>query len=144
MIKGEAMKFANKIAAGAGAAGLALFAALPVWAQEAAAAAAEATPEPVVDKGDTQETAGGNGLQGLDDLVGTTCGIRPGIQPGIYPKTNHIKQAVSDKASYKKNSQADYCNPAVPRSDKNDGCINHHKQRGSPKIALGKQDRQGC
>ena len=53
MIKGEAMKFANKIAAGAGAAGLALFAALPVWAQEAAAAAAEATPEPVVDKGDT-------------------------------------------------------------------------------------------
>ena len=49
MIKGEAMTFANKIAAGAGAAGLALFAALPAWAQEAAAAA----PEPVVDKGDT-------------------------------------------------------------------------------------------
>ncbi|MBJ7501633.1 MAG: ammonium transporter [Sphingopyxis sp.] len=42
------MKFANKIAAGAGAAGLALFAALPAWAQEAAAA-----PAPVVDKGDT-------------------------------------------------------------------------------------------
>lgn len=52
MIKGEAMNFANKIAAGAGAAGLALFAALPVWAQEAAPAVAEAaTPTP--DKGDT-------------------------------------------------------------------------------------------
>ena len=49
MTKGENMTFANKIAASAGAAGLALFAALPVWAQEAAAAA----PEPVVDKGDT-------------------------------------------------------------------------------------------
>ena len=45
MIKGEAMKFANKMAAGAGAAGLALFAALPVWAQEAATAvAAPAAP----------------------------------------------------------------------------------------------------
>ncbi|ALJ16011.1 ammonium transporter [Sphingopyxis macrogoltabida] len=43
------MTFAKKIAAGAGATGLALFAALPAWAQEAAAAA----PEPVVDKGDT-------------------------------------------------------------------------------------------
>ena len=55
MIKGEAMKFANKIAAGAGAAGLSLFAALPAWAQEAVAeagpAAAEAVPTP--DKGDT-------------------------------------------------------------------------------------------
>lgn len=46
------MNFANKIAAGAGAAGLALFAALPAWAQEAAPAVAEAaTPTP--DKGDT-------------------------------------------------------------------------------------------
>jgi Amt family ammonium transporter len=49
------MKFANKIAAGAGAAGLSLFAALPAWAQEAVAeaapAAAEAVPTP--DKGDT-------------------------------------------------------------------------------------------
>lgn len=45
MIKGEAMKFANKMAAGAGAVGLALFAALPVWAQEAATAvAAPAAP----------------------------------------------------------------------------------------------------
>ncbi|MDO9370696.1 MAG: ammonium transporter [Sphingopyxis sp.] len=43
------MTFANKFAAGAGAIGLSLFAALPAWAQEAAAAA----PEPVVDKGDT-------------------------------------------------------------------------------------------
>jgi Amt family ammonium transporter len=43
------MNFANKIAASAGAAGLALFAALPAWAQDAAAAA----PAPVVDKGDT-------------------------------------------------------------------------------------------
>ncbi|NIJ38607.1 Amt family ammonium transporter [Sphingopyxis panaciterrae] len=43
------MTFANKFAAGAGAAGLALFAALPAWAQDAAAAA----PAPVVDKGDT-------------------------------------------------------------------------------------------
>ncbi|MGV1685122.1 ammonium transporter [Sphingopyxis sp. NJF-3] len=42
------MTFANKMAASAGAAGLALFAALPAWAQEAAAEAA-----PVVDKGDT-------------------------------------------------------------------------------------------
>ena len=49
MTKGENMTFAKKIAAGAGATGLALFAALPAWAQEAAAAA----PEPVVDKGDT-------------------------------------------------------------------------------------------
>ncbi len=39
------MNFANKIAAGAGAAGLALFAALPVWAQEAAAAAAAPAAE---------------------------------------------------------------------------------------------------
>ncbi|WP_093510814.1 ammonium transporter [Sphingopyxis sp. YR583] len=43
------MTFANKFAAGAGAVGLSLFAALPAWAQEAAAAA----PEAVVDKGDT-------------------------------------------------------------------------------------------
>ncbi len=43
------MTFANKIAAGAGAVGLSLFAALPAWAQETAAAA----PEAVVDKGDT-------------------------------------------------------------------------------------------
>ncbi|GAO80451.1 MULTISPECIES: ammonium transporter [unclassified Sphingopyxis] len=43
------MTFANKFAASAGAVGLSLFAALPAWAQEAAAAA----PEPVVDKGDT-------------------------------------------------------------------------------------------
>ena len=43
------MTFANKFAASAGAIGLSLFAALPAWAQEAAAAA----PEPVVDKGDT-------------------------------------------------------------------------------------------
>ncbi len=48
-MKGESMNFANKIAASAGAAGLALFAALPAWAQDAAAAA----PAPVVDKGDT-------------------------------------------------------------------------------------------
>ena len=47
-MKGENMTFANKMAASAGAAGLALFAALPAWAQEAAAEAA-----PVVDKGDT-------------------------------------------------------------------------------------------
>jgi len=43
------MTFANKFAASAGAVGLSLFAALPAWAQEVAAAA----PEPVVDKGDT-------------------------------------------------------------------------------------------
>ena len=49
MTKGETMTFANKFAASAGAIGLSLFAALPAWAQEAAAAA----PEPVVDKGDT-------------------------------------------------------------------------------------------
>jgi len=49
MTKGENMTFAKKIAASAGAAGLALFAALPAWAQDAAAAA----PAPVVDKGDT-------------------------------------------------------------------------------------------
>lgn len=49
MTKGDNMTFANKFAAGAGAAGLALFAALPAWAQDAAAAA----PAPVVDKGDT-------------------------------------------------------------------------------------------
>ena len=48
-MKGETMTFAKKIAAGAGAISLSLFAALPAWAQEAAAAA----PEPVVDKGDT-------------------------------------------------------------------------------------------
>ena len=47
-MKGETMTFANKMAASAGAAGLALFAALPAWAQDAAAEAA-----PVVDKGDT-------------------------------------------------------------------------------------------
>src|SRR3546814_10431774 len=35
MTKGEIMTFANKFAAGAGAAGLSLFAALPAWAQEA-------------------------------------------------------------------------------------------------------------
>jgi len=55
MTKGEHMTFAKKmgvgkIATSAGAAGLALFAALPAWAQEAAAAPAV---EPVVDKGDT-------------------------------------------------------------------------------------------
>jgi Amt family ammonium transporter len=42
------MTFAQKFAASAGAAGLALFAALPAWAQDAAAA-----PASVVDKGDT-------------------------------------------------------------------------------------------
>ncbi len=52
MTKGENMTFAKKmgvgkIAASAAAGGLALFAALPAWAQEAAEAA------PVVDKGDT-------------------------------------------------------------------------------------------
>ena len=52
MIKGEAMKFANKFAAGAGAVGLSLFAALPAWAQEAAPAVAEAAA-PTPDKGDT-------------------------------------------------------------------------------------------
>ncbi len=52
MTKGENMTFANKFAAGAGAAGLALFAALPVWAQEAAPAVAEAV-KPTPDKGDT-------------------------------------------------------------------------------------------
>ncbi|MCW5646005.1 MAG: ammonia channel protein, partial [Sphingopyxis sp.] len=52
MTKGENMTFANKIAAGAGAAGLSLFAALPVWAQEAAPAVAEAAA-PTPDKGDT-------------------------------------------------------------------------------------------
>src|SRR3546814_2700648 len=55
MTKGEIMTFANKFAAGAGAAGLSLFAALPAWAQEAvteaAPAAAAAIPTP--DKGDT-------------------------------------------------------------------------------------------
>jgi Amt family ammonium transporter len=49
MTKGETMTFAKKIAASAGAVALSLFAALPAWAQEVAAAA----PEPVVDKGDT-------------------------------------------------------------------------------------------
>jgi Amt family ammonium transporter len=45
MTKGEIMTFANKFAAGAGAIGLSLFAALPAWAQEVAAApAAEAAP----------------------------------------------------------------------------------------------------
>ena len=39
MTKGENMTFANKFAAGAGAVGLSLFAALPAWAQEAAAPA---------------------------------------------------------------------------------------------------------
>ncbi|MFN4358069.1 ammonium transporter [Sphingopyxis alaskensis] len=43
------MTFAKKIAAGAGAVGLSLFAALPAWAQEAVAEAATPTP----DKGDT-------------------------------------------------------------------------------------------
>lgn len=52
MTKGENMTFANKIAAGAGAAGLSLFAALPVWAQEAAPAVVEAAA-PTPDKGDT-------------------------------------------------------------------------------------------
>ena len=52
MTKGENMTFAKKIAAGAGAAGLALFAALPAWAQEAAPAVAEAAA-PTPDKGDT-------------------------------------------------------------------------------------------
>ncbi|MDZ3832174.1 MAG: ammonium transporter [Sphingopyxis sp.] len=46
------MTFANKMASSAGAVGLALFAALPAWAQDAAPAVAEAaTPTP--DKGDT-------------------------------------------------------------------------------------------
>ncbi len=45
MTKGETMTFANKFAAGAGAVGLSLFAALPVWAQDAATAvAAPAAP----------------------------------------------------------------------------------------------------
>ena len=45
MTKGETMTFANKIAASAGAVGLSLFTALPVWAQEAATAvAAPAAP----------------------------------------------------------------------------------------------------
>ena len=48
MIKGEAMNFANKMAATAGATGLALFAALPVWAQEAAVAAPAADAAPAV------------------------------------------------------------------------------------------------
>ncbi len=48
MTKGEYMNFANKIVASAGAAACALFAALPVWAQEAVPAAA-----PTPDKGDT-------------------------------------------------------------------------------------------
>ena len=52
MTKGEAMKFAHKMAASAGATGLALFAALPAWAQEAAPAVAEAAA-PTPDKGDT-------------------------------------------------------------------------------------------
>ncbi|MBY4635600.1 ammonium transporter [Sphingopyxis sp. XHP0097] len=50
------MKFASKMAAGAGATGLALFAALPAWAQEATEAVAEVAEETaaaVVDKGDT-------------------------------------------------------------------------------------------
>ena len=50
------MKFASKMAAGAGATGLALFAALPAWAQEATEAVvevAEETATAVVDKGDT-------------------------------------------------------------------------------------------
>ncbi len=46
------MTFANKIAAGAGAVGLSLFAALPAWAQDAAPAVAEAAA-PTPDKGDT-------------------------------------------------------------------------------------------
>jgi Amt family ammonium transporter len=46
------MTFANKFAAGAGAVGLSLFAALPAWAQEAAPAVAEAV-KPTPDKGDT-------------------------------------------------------------------------------------------
>ncbi|BBB09926.1 ammonium transporter [Sphingopyxis sp. EG6] len=46
------MTFANKFAAGAGAMGLSLFAALPAWAQEAAPAVAEAAA-PTPDKGDT-------------------------------------------------------------------------------------------
>jgi len=45
MTKGEIMTFANKFAAGAGAVGLSLFAALPAWAQDAATAvAAPAAP----------------------------------------------------------------------------------------------------
>ena len=52
MTKGESMTFANKFAAGAGAMGLSLFAALPAWAQEAAPAVAEAAA-PTPDKGDT-------------------------------------------------------------------------------------------
>jgi ammonium transporter len=45
-MKGDYMTFANKLAASAGAAGLALFAALPAWAQEAA-------ETPTIDTGDT-------------------------------------------------------------------------------------------
>ncbi|HMO74038.1 MAG TPA: ammonium transporter [Sphingopyxis sp.] len=49
------MNFMKKTAATAGAAGLALFAALPVWAQEAAEAVVEAAEEaaPALDTGDT-------------------------------------------------------------------------------------------
>ena len=52
MMKGEAMTFANKFAASAGAVGLSLFAAMPAWAQEAAPAAAEEVVA-TVNKGDT-------------------------------------------------------------------------------------------
>ncbi len=65
MTKGENMTFANRFAAGAGAAGLALFAALPAWAQEAATAVAAAPAEtaaPAADgpiKGPTVEQMAG-------------------------------------------------------------------------------------
>jgi len=65
MTKGETMTFANKFAAGAGAMGLSLFAALPAWAQEAATAVAAAPAEaaaPVADgpiKGPTVEQMAG-------------------------------------------------------------------------------------
>jgi Amt family ammonium transporter len=51
MKKGNKMNFANKMAVRAGAAGLALFAALPARAQEASATITAAIPTP--DKGDT-------------------------------------------------------------------------------------------
>jgi Amt family ammonium transporter len=52
MTKGTDMTFAQKMAAATGAAGLALIAATPAWAQQAAPEAAEAVVEAVVDKGD--------------------------------------------------------------------------------------------
>ncbi len=53
MTKGDKMTFAHKLATGVGAAGLALFAALPAWAQDAAPVAAKAVAEaaPVANPG---------------------------------------------------------------------------------------------